>query len=78
MRIELYPQALNKYNIGLEDVRSVQSGANANTPKGFFSDGERTHEVGAVSILTNRMLANVLLVEALSGGRDTSELPSPQ
>jgi multidrug efflux pump len=47
VRVELNPQALNKYQLGLEDVRSVLSGANANTPKGFFSDGQRTHEVGA-------------------------------
>jgi hydrophobe/amphiphile efflux-1 (HAE1) family protein len=47
VRIELNPDALNRYQIGLEDVRTVLSGANANTPKGFFSDGYRTHEVDA-------------------------------
>ena len=40
VRIELNPMALNKYGIGLEDVRSVLSAANANTPKGHFSDRE--------------------------------------
>jgi multidrug efflux pump len=47
VRIELNPAALNKYGIGLEQVRSVLSGANANTPKGHFSDGLRMWEVGA-------------------------------
>src|ERR1700720_836373 len=47
VRIELNPDALNKYGIGLEQVRSVLSGANANTPKGHFSDGHRMWEVGA-------------------------------
>ena len=47
MRIELNPMALNKYGIGLEDVRTVLSTANANTPKGQFSDQNRIWEVGA-------------------------------
>jgi multidrug efflux pump len=47
VRIELNPTKLNKYGIGLEQVRGVLSGANANTPKGHFSDGHRMWEVGA-------------------------------
>src|SRR3984893_6825398 len=47
VRIELNPTALNKYGIGLEQVRTVLSTANANTPKGHFSDQNRTWEVGA-------------------------------
>ena len=47
VRVELNPTALNKYGIGLEQVRTVLSGANANTPKGHFSDGLRMWEVGA-------------------------------
>jgi len=47
VRIELNPEALNKYGIGLEQVRAALAGANANTPKGHFSDGQRMWEVGA-------------------------------
>src|ERR1700680_2685515 len=47
VRIELNPMALNKYGIGLEDVRTVLSAANANTPKGHFSDRDRIWEVAA-------------------------------
>jgi multidrug efflux pump len=47
VRIELNPMSLNKYGIGLETVRSVLSAANANVPKGHFSDGERIYEVGS-------------------------------
>ena len=47
VRVELNPTALNKYGIGLEQVRSVLAAANANTPKGHFSDGHRMWEVGA-------------------------------
>jgi multidrug efflux pump len=47
VRIELNPMALNKYGIGLEQVRRVLNGANANVPKGHFSDGFHLWEVGA-------------------------------
>ena len=47
VRVELNPTVLNGYGIGLEDVRTALAGANANTPKGHFSDGHRVWEVGA-------------------------------
>jgi multidrug efflux pump len=47
VRIELNPTALNKFGIGFEQVRSVLSSANANTPKGHLSDGVRSWEVAA-------------------------------
>jgi multidrug efflux pump len=47
VRVELNPNALQKYGIGLEEVRNMLSTANANTPKGQFSNGEHTWEVGA-------------------------------
>jgi len=47
VRVELNPMALNKYQIGLEDVRTALSGANANSPKGHFSNKDHVWEVGA-------------------------------
>ncbi len=47
VRVDLNPNALNKYGIGLEQVRGVLASANSNTPKGHFSDGKRMWEVGA-------------------------------
>jgi multidrug efflux pump len=47
VRVELNPSALNKYGIGLEQVRTALAAANANTPKGHFSDGQQMFEVGA-------------------------------
>jgi multidrug efflux pump len=47
VRVELNPTALNKYGIGLEQVRSVLAAANANSPKGHFADANHIWEVGA-------------------------------
>jgi multidrug efflux pump len=47
VRVELNPMALNKYGIGLEDVRTVLAAANSNTPKGHFENGHSMWEVGA-------------------------------
>ena len=47
VRVDLNPNALNKYGIGLEQVRTVLASANSNTPKGHFSDNHRMVEVGA-------------------------------
>jgi multidrug efflux pump len=51
VRVELNPRLLNKYGIGLEQIRSALSSANANTPKGHFSDGHTMWEVGATDQL---------------------------
>jgi len=47
VRIELNPTILNRYGIGLEQIRTALGGANANTPKGHFSDNLHMWEVGA-------------------------------
>ncbi|HET9762497.1 MAG TPA: multidrug efflux RND transporter permease subunit [Casimicrobiaceae bacterium] len=47
VRVELQPQALNKYGIGLETVRTVLASTNANRPKGSVEDGERHWQIYA-------------------------------
>jgi multidrug efflux pump len=47
VRVELNPQALNKYGIGLENVRTVLAAANANRPKGVVEDGDRNWQIYA-------------------------------
>ena len=42
VRVEVNPMALNKYGIGLEDVRTVLGAANSNKPKGHFADATHT------------------------------------
>jgi multidrug efflux pump len=45
VRIDLNPQALFKYGIGLEDVRAAIAAANANSPKGAIDDNARRYQV---------------------------------
>jgi len=45
VRVELNPQALFKYGIGLEDVRAALAAANANSPKGAIEDSSRHWQI---------------------------------
>jgi multidrug efflux pump len=45
VRVELNPNALFKYGIGLEDVRAALAAANANTPKGSIDVGGRRYQL---------------------------------
>ena len=45
VRVELIPQALSKYGIGLEDVRAALASANANSPKGDIEDDTRHSQI---------------------------------
>ena len=45
VRVELNPQVLFKYGIGLEDVRAALASANANAPKGTIEEGGRRIQI---------------------------------
>ena len=45
VRVELNPAVLNKYGIGLEEVRAAIFATNANRPKGSVEDGERHWQI---------------------------------
>jgi multidrug efflux pump len=45
VRVELNPQALFKYGIGLEDVRAALAAANAHSPKGAIEVGGRRFQI---------------------------------
>jgi len=47
VRVELNPNALSKYGIGLEDVRTAIVATNANRPKGDVEDGDRHWQIRA-------------------------------
>jgi len=45
VRVELNPNAMFKYGIGLENVRAALASANANSPKGTIDEGERRFQI---------------------------------
>jgi multidrug efflux pump len=45
VRVELNPDVLFKYGVGLEDVRAALAAANANKPKGAIEDGDRHWQI---------------------------------
>jgi multidrug efflux pump len=45
VRVELNPNALNKYGIGLEDVRAALASTNAHAPKGDIEVGDRHYQI---------------------------------
>ena len=45
VRIELEPDKLSSYGIGLEDVRAAAAAANADSAKGYLDQGEQRYEV---------------------------------
>ncbi|MBR0757652.1 efflux RND transporter permease subunit [Bradyrhizobium jicamae] len=47
VRVDLIPQALYKYGVGLEDVRAALSSANAHSPKGGIDVGDQRYQVYA-------------------------------
>jgi hydrophobe/amphiphile efflux-1 (HAE1) family protein len=67
VRIELNPAAVNKYGLGLEQVRSALATANANAPKGHFSDDRLMWEVGANDQLFSAIEYKPLLIAYRNG-----------
>jgi multidrug efflux pump len=47
VRVDLVPQTLYKYGIGLEDVRAALASANAHSPKGGIDVGEQRYQIYA-------------------------------
>ena len=47
VRVELNPNALYKYGIGLEDVRAALGAANAHSPKGAIEEGRQRFQIYA-------------------------------
>src|SRR6478672_577926 len=47
VRVELAPQALYKYGIGLEDVRAALASANAHSPKGGIDVNDQRYQIYA-------------------------------
>ncbi len=53
VRIELEPDKLNSYGIGMEDVRAAVAAANADSAKGYIDQGDQRFEVLSNDQATN-------------------------
>jgi hydrophobe/amphiphile efflux-1 (HAE1) family protein len=67
VRVDLNPTALNKYGIGLEDVRTALSSANANRAKGHLTEGDKTWEIYANDQLSKANQYQPLIVAYRNG-----------
>ncbi|MHB8483024.1 MAG: multidrug efflux RND transporter permease subunit [Nitrospiria bacterium] len=68
VRVELNPDTLNKYGVGLETVRTVIAGTNANRPKGSVEEGARHWQIYANDQAT-RAVEYLPLIVAYREGR---------
>jgi multidrug efflux pump len=68
VRVELNPLALNRYGIGLEQVRTVLGAANANRPKGQLADDQTAWEISTTDQLLKAREYRPLIVEYRQGG----------
>ena len=67
VRVELNPSALNKYGIGLDQVRTVLNTANANRPKGQLADEHRSWEISTTDQLLKADLYRPLIITQQRG-----------
>jgi len=67
VRVELNPMVLNKYGIGLDEVRAALSAANANRPKGELTDRASAWEISTTDQLLKAEEYRPLLVAYRNG-----------
>jgi multidrug efflux pump len=67
VRVEVNPTALNKYGLGLEDVRNMLSVQNANRPKGRIADDTTTSDLAANDQLLKADAYKPLIVSYQNG-----------
>ncbi len=68
VRVDLNPTVLNKYGLGLEDVRNTLAAANANEAKGQTVDRARTYALAATDQLLQAEQYKPLIVRYQNGG----------
>ena len=71
VRVEINPTLLNNLGLSLEDVRAVLAAANANRPKGQFSDRSRTWTIAATDQLLKAREYAPLIVAYRNGAAVT-------
>src|SRR5260370_28956745 len=69
VRVELNPEVVNKYAIGLDQVRSFLGAANANRPKGQLEDSATGWEIHATDQLLKADQYRPLIVAYRNGAQ---------
>jgi multidrug efflux pump len=67
VRVELNPNALYKYGIGLEDVRAALASANAHAPKGDIEVGDRHYQIYDNDQVTKALQYRQLIIAYRNG-----------
>jgi multidrug efflux pump len=67
VRVELNPNALNHYGIGLEQIRTLLRDANVNEPKGEFTGDNQTWSISATDQLLKAAPYKPLIVNYYNG-----------
>ncbi len=83
VRVELNPNALFKYGIGLEDVRAALASANANSPKGsieanglhyqLYTNDQASHAVDYKPLVVAYRNGSAILLEDIADVQDSVE-----
>jgi len=68
VRVDVNPTKLNKFGLGLEDIRAMLGTANANRPKGEFHDINRVWSIGTTDQLRLAAQYSSLVVTYKNGG----------
>jgi multidrug efflux pump len=71
VRVELNPTQLNNFGLSLEDVRTVLANANANSPKGSFSDKNDSWSISTTDQLMKAAEYRPLIVAYRNGAAVT-------
>ena len=67
VRVDINPTPLNKFGLGLEDVRTTLAAANANRPKGEIAGGDRTFSLSTTDQLLHASEYRPLIVVYRNG-----------
>ncbi len=67
VRVELNPDAVNKYNIGIDQIATVLAGANANRPKGELSGPRNAYQLSTTDQLFKAKQYKPLVVAYANG-----------
>jgi len=72
VRVDANPTVLNRYGLGMEDLRAALSSANANLPKGEVADDRRTWSISSTDQLLKADAYRPLVVTYRNGGSTPS------